>query len=406
MDWEALGIVVLALKFAGDAAVGLIATATGVFTVLFSLAAVAAAYRMSRRGRDRDGAFAPPVTILKPLKGCDRELYENLRTFCRQDYPSFQLLFTLATPDDPALPVLARLKQEFPDIDLEIIVSKNRIGFNPKVNNVSNAAPFIKHEFILMSDSDIKVRPDFLRRAVATMADPEVGLATCFYQSTAPKGLWTALEALSVNAQFLPQAVTAAAFGMRFAMGAAILVRRAAFEKAGGFAAMADHLADDFILGESVRNAGYKLEIASPVVESVPDVASGLDHLRHQARWARTIRICNPAGYLGSVMLHGFSLLTLKCLLYGPDSTSLALGLAIWAAKALCEASVARLLGRPHLAFSLLLIPLSEWVSFCAWVSGYRSNEVLWRGELYTIREQGRLIPVRPPVGVRGPIAA
>lgn len=402
MDWEALGVVVLAFKVVGDHFVGLLAGFSGLFTIAFAFAAVGAAVATRRRGSSA-AVPLPPVTILKPLKGCDRELYENLRSFCALEYPSFQLLFTLASPDDPAMPVLSRLRQEFPDRDIEIVVSKNRIGFNPKINNVSNAAPFIKHGVLLMSDSDIRVRPDFLIRAIRPLADPAVGLVTCFYQSTAPRGLWSALEALSVNAQFLPQAVTAAAFGMRFAMGAAILVTREAFEKAGGFPMMADHLADDFILGEAVKGAGYRVELAEPVVESVPDVASGAEHLRHQARWARTIRICNPAGYLGSVLLHGFSLLTLRALLFGPDAAGLGLMAGVLCAKALCEASIARLLGRPQLGFSLLLLPLSEWVSFCAWISGYRSNQVLWRGELYTIREQGRLIPARPPVG--GPVA-
>ena len=406
MDWEAIGVVVLALKVLGDAFVTAFSTAAGIFSLLFAFAAIVSAARLARRRKAERVSLLPPVTLLKPLKGCDRELYENLRSFCVQDYPKFQLLFTLATPDDPALPVLARLRQEFPELDIEIVVSKNRLGFNPKVNNVSNAAPFIKHGQILISDSDIRVGPDFLRRIVAPMEDAGVGLVTCFYQSTAPRGLWSAFEALSVNAQFLPQAVTATSFGMRFAMGAAMLVRREAFEKAGGFPMMADHLADDFILGESVKAAGYKLEIASPVVQSVPDVASAADHLRHQARWARTIRICNPAGYFGTVMLHGFSLLTLKALLFGVDPWTLGLMGAIVAAKALCEASIARLLGAPQLGYSLLLLPFSEWLSFCAWISGFRSNEVLWRGELYTIHAQGRLLPARSAVDVRGPVAA
>jgi ceramide glucosyltransferase len=401
LDWELVGVLLLGLKVAGDGVMTAVAWTTGIFTILFSLAAIAAAVRFLLLRRLPDWKLTPPVTILKPLKGLDRELYENLRSYCRLDYPSYQLLFTLASPDDEALPVLAKLRAEFPERDIEIVVSKNRIGFNPKINNVSNAAPFIKHDLLLISDSDVRVKPDFLKRMTAPLADPKVGLVTAFYQATRVNGLWTRLEALSVNAHFLPQAVLAACFGMRFAMGAAMLVRRDAFEKSGGFQNMADHLADDFILGEGVRAAGYTLEIADTVVESLPDHGGLLEHLAHQARWARTIRICNPGGYAGTVMLHGFSWATLKIFLFGPDQAAVSLALAVLAAKALSKTAIsAWCLGDRQSYASLILLPLSEWVAFGSWVSGFRSGQVLWRGERYAVESRGRLVPAGSPASV------
>ncbi|MBI3553298.1 MAG: bacteriohopanetetrol glucosamine biosynthesis glycosyltransferase HpnI [Elusimicrobia bacterium] len=409
MDWEVVGLFVLLAKVVGETLAAAAAWSIGLFSLSFSLVSIAAAYRFFRlRRRPAVSAQTPPsVTILKPIKGLDRDLAESLRSFCLLDYPCFQLLFTLSSSDDPALPALESLKKEFPRIDIGIVVSKSRIGFNPKINNLSNAAPLIKHPLILMSDSDVKVRPDFLRRMVACLEDPGTGLVTCFYQSTTPRGLWARLEALSVNAQFLPQAVTAAAFGMRFAMGAAILVRRELFESVGGFALMADHLADDFVLGEAVRSAGFRLAIADCVVDSTPDLVNGIEHLRHQARWARTIRLCRPAGYLGTVMLHGFSLLTLKVLLFGPDRWSLALLAALWAAKGAAQLAIARLAGCRQSSTSALLIPLSDWVAFGAWLSGFRATQVLWRGELYTVETRGKLVPVLPrPPKIATPAAA
>jgi ceramide glucosyltransferase len=408
MDWEVVGLFLLFGKVAGEAILTVAAYATGLFSLAFALVSIAAAYKFFRLRRS-PAPFAdswPPVTILKPLKGVDRELYDSLRSFCLLDYPSVQLLFTLASPDDPALGVISRLRGEFPGLDMEIVISKNRIGFNPKINNVSNAGPFIKHPLILMSDSDITVRPDFLRRTVAHLSDPRVGMITCFYQSTSPWGFWARLESLSVNAQFLPQAVTAAAFGMRFAMGAAMLVRRDVFEKAGGFALMADHLADDFVLGQAVREQGYRLEIAEPLIESTPDIVNGIEHLRHQARWARTIRLCQPSGYLGTFMLHGFSLLTLKLLFFGFDARTLSLMGAIWAAKGLAKQTISRLAGSRQSASNVWLLPLSDWVYFCAWLSGFRSGQVSWRGEFYTIAAEGRLVPSRRPIDAAVPVAA
>ncbi len=393
-DWRTLLRLLVCAKAGLAAAFTWAAWLTGGFSFVFSLVAIACAVRFFRLRRLADPRELPPVTILKPLKGVDRDLYENLATFCRLDYPRFQLLFTLASPDDPALGVLARLRRDFPQCDIEIVVSKNRIGYNPKINNVSNSQPYIKHDVLLFSDSDIRVRRDFLRRMVAPLNDARVGLVTCFYQSTTPRGLWSRLEALSVNAHFLPQAVTAAAFGMRFAMGAAILVRREPFERSGGFANMANHLADDFILGKSVSELGYRVEIADCVVESVPDVAGPIEHLRHQARWARTIRICNPSGYFASVINHGFSLLTLKLLLFGFDPASAILLLNLFAAKALAKYCLSRTLGDKQLSSSALLVPLSEWIAFGAWIAGIRSTRVLWRGEVYAVHPQGRLVPV------------
>jgi ceramide glucosyltransferase len=398
VDWEVVGLVILLIKVLGDAVATWAAAITGVFSLLFALVSIVAAYKFFRLRLLPPPAAEPlpPVTILKPLKGLDRELADSLRSFCRLDYPGVQILFTVASPEDPALECVEALKEEFPGLDMEVVVSKNRIGFNPKINNLANAAPLIKHELLLMSDSDIKVRPDFLRRAVAHMGDPRVGLVTAFYQATSPRGFWARLEALSVNANFLPQAVTSAAFGLRFAMGAAILVRRGIFERVGGFALMADHLADDFVLGKAVKDAGYRLEIAEAVVESTPDLVDGREHFRHQARWARTIRLCQPDGYLGTVMLHGFSLSTLSLVLFGFNARLAALAAGIWAAKAAAKQSLSLMTGGRQSPLSCLLIPFSEWVAFGAWLSGFRASRVLWRGELYDVESQGRLIPVAP----------
>ena len=374
----------------------LLAYGTCAFTLLFSLVSVAAARRFRlRRPEPLDPAFLPPVTILKPIKGSDRDMRRNLASFLSQNYPEFQVLFCLQNPEDPALAVLKRLREEFPRADMEIIVSKNRVGYNPKVNNLSNAYAFAKHDCLLISDSDIFVSPDFLRRTVAPLRDPGVGMVTCFYRAPRTYGFGGALEAISVNAQFLPQSLVAAyLLNLRFAMGAAMLVRRPIFEACGGFAALGQHLADDFILGSFVTAAGYRLEFSDVVVDSIPGSFSLTENLAHLARWARTIRTCQPWGYSGLFLLQGFGFLTLYMLLFGAGRAALALWLATAAAR---MATVGWMhlayLSNPGILIQLPLIPLGDLVQSAIWVAGFRSKTVRWRGQSYHVMVGGRLVP-------------
>ena len=396
MEWEILGLLMLGAAVAGRAAFSAFALISGAFTFAFVLAAAVLARRWFSRSEKRSSIPLPPITVIKPLKGEDLDLDANLASFVRQDYPCYQILFCLASPEDSALAAVTRLKKEFPEADIEVVVSKNRIGYNPKVNNMANAYAFAKYDLLLMSDSDIRVEPGFLKRMAAPFADPAVGLVTSFYQATGARGVWGAMESLSINAHFLPQAACAAGFGMRFAMGAAMMVRRQAFEASGGYLNLADHLADDFWLGESVREAGWRLAAAEGCVDSIPGIGSASGHFKHLVRWARTIRLCQPAGFYASLIQHGFSLLTLRLLVHGPDAAGVALLGGIWAAKAGSVALLSARLGGRQPLRALWLLPLSEWFSFAAWLGACASNTVLWRGELYIIESQGVLKPAAP----------
>ncbi|MDD5627556.1 MAG: bacteriohopanetetrol glucosamine biosynthesis glycosyltransferase HpnI [Elusimicrobia bacterium] len=394
MDWRLLLLVVLVVYVAGKAVAVWLASVAAAFAAIFALATIPAAALRLRRRRETP-AVLPPITILKPLKGADRGLYENLASFCDQDYPELQLLFAVASPSDPALAVVARLRRERPGCDISVVVADGRLGCNPKIANIANAYPLAKHGLLLLSDSDIRVGPGFLRRCVIPLSDPRVGLVTCFYRCADSRGLWGALEGFCVNAHFLPQALLAGAAGLRFAMGAATLVRRSVFDRAGGFAALADRLADDFALGEMVEKAGSRLEFADVVVESIPPDAPGLsDIFRHQVRWQRTVRLCNPAGYCGAGLLHGFSLATLALLIFGWDARLAGLAAGLLAAKALATTAIQRLSGWRQPLVSLVFLPVSEWLSFGAWISGFAPGAVLWRGRLYRILPQGRLVPI------------
>ena len=178
--------------------------------------------------------------------------------------------------------------------------------------------------------------------------------------------------------------------------GAAMMVRRRIFDFTGGFHNLADHLADDYWLGESVRAAGWRIEIAEGCVDSIPGIDDGFQHLKHLVRWARTIRLCQPAGFYASLIAHGFSLLTLRALVCGPDAAGLLLLSGIWAAKAAASRTIDARLGRRQPNRALWLLPLSEWFALLAWLGGSASNTVFWRGEILTVASRGRLQPREP----------
>lgn len=386
------------------------AVLSGIFSALFALAsAVCAQIFWGKERREERIDSAPPrrasspaggvgVTVLKPIKGLDRQMYENLASFLGQDHPRFQVIFCLHDPGDPALPLLRKLASDFPEADAEIVISGHRIGYNPKVNNLSNAVPYIKHDLLMISDSDVRVEVDFLRRAVRAMEDPSIGLATFFYISRGAGGLGSAFEALSIDAQFIPQALVAAVLGgVRFAMGTAILVRRSVFESIGGFPALSQHLADDFRLGQAVSSSGIRVMLAKPVVATVPEDRGLSEHFSHVVRWMSTIRVCSPVGYLGSALLHGFAFLGLHILLFGPTPLTLSLLALTAVCRMACVAWIHLVcLRNPAVLRLLPLLPLADLAQAAAWLAGLRTRMVSWRGETYIVEPGGRLLPCEP----------
>ena len=241
---------------------------------------------------------APAVTILKPLCGDEHQLYECLRSFCDQLYPRFQIVFGVSDGDDPAVEVVSRLQREFPHLDLQIAVDRRQHGSSRKVSNLINMMSLARHDYLVISDSDVRVLPDYLARVVTPLLDPEVGIVTCPYRGTPRPGFWSLLGSLFINEWFTPSVLVAAMFGSRsFAFGTTIAMRRQVLASAGGFAAIANQLADDYRLGELTRRMGLRTVLSDVVVETCVDEASFGDLVSHELRWLRTIRAVRPLGY-------------------------------------------------------------------------------------------------------------
>lgn len=339
-----------------------------------------------------DPTFEPPVTILKPLCGLDENAYENLASFCQQDYPQYQMIFGVQDSTDPSIEVVQQLISQFPDLDIQLVVSDRSSGTNPKVNNLINASAQAKYDIWLIADSDIRVGKDYLKRVVQPLRDPLVGVVTCPYRSIT-QGWVTSLEALKTATDFHAGVFVARKLeGIKFAFGQTILIRQTVLQKIGGLNAIADYLADDFQLGHLPAAAGYQVILSDYVVEHVLGSCSLLESLQREMRWARGIRVSRPWGYLGTIFTYG-TVTSLLLLLATKGSvlgwvvlslvwtTRLAMG---WIVGAWClqDLNAQRL---------WWLIPLRDFLSFVIWLGGFVGNSVEWRGRRLKLNKDGKL---------------
>ncbi|MGH6967768.1 MAG: bacteriohopanetetrol glucosamine biosynthesis glycosyltransferase HpnI [Stellaceae bacterium] len=356
---------------------------------LLYLAVSAFAVRILR-ARPRRYGTATPITVLKPLKGADVQLYENLRSFCVQDYPQFQIVFGVSDADDPAATVVRRLIAEFPALDLILVADGPARAPNRKVANLMNMLPAVRHGLLAISDSDMRVAPDYLAAIAPLLAAPGAGLVTCLYRGVpARTDFWSRLACLHINHGFFPEAavgeVLHAGDG---AFGATLALSRSVLDAVGGLAAIADRLADDHALGAAVRHAGRPVSLAPVIVDNIVFEPGCGALFRHELRWARTVRMVAPVGYAGSVITHPLALAFLALVLhpvtwtfYGLIAAFLARVGTVW-----LNDRVLRLDRTP-----IYLIPLRDGLSFAVFVASFFARSVAWRDRRYRIASGGRL---------------
>jgi len=357
---------------------------------VYLLCAGFAARGFAARLPERAGE-SPPASLLKPLCGEDPELYANLASFCRQDYPAWQIVFGVQDPADPAIAVVRRLIAEFPDADLKLVVESGRGSGNLKVANLQNMLPAARHELIVIADSDMRVSPGYLAAVTAPLLDPATGLVTCLYRGVPAGGVWSRLAALHINHGFLPQVLVAEGLGASGGcFGATIALRRDTLAAIGGFAAIADRLADDHALGAAVRRLGREVVLSTYIVDDIIAEPSLGALFRHELRWARTIRAIAPAGFLGSVVTQPVVLALVAVVLGGQPVVAPALLLAALACRGVMVRMVDRALTLPPTP--LWLLPGRDLLSFAVFVASFFTRTVAWRDRTFRIGRNGRLI--------------
>lgn len=336
----------------------------------------------------RPPAATPPVTLLKPLHGAEPLLEAALASNCVLDYPAYQIVFGVARADDPALAVVARLRDRFPERDIAVVIDPRRHGANGKIGNLINMLPAAKHDLLVIADSDVHAAPDYLTRIAAALEAPGVGLATTLYAGLPTGGAVAALGAAGITHIFLPSALLGRATGRQDCLGATMALRRDTLARAGGLEALADHLADDNLLGVRVRALGLSVALAQTVPATTVGETSLASLWRHELRWARTIRALVPVEYGLSVLQYGLAWAILAVLLSGGADWAMTLFVAGWALRIALGRAIERALRLSgHAALPRWLPPVRDVLSFAITFASYASNKVEWRGQ--TMRAAG-----------------
>jgi ceramide glucosyltransferase len=339
-------------------------------------------------------AFFPPVTLLKPLKGCDAFTEDCLRSWFQQDYAGqVQWLFAVASAEDPVCLVVRKLLEEFPRADARLVICGPLSGANLKVSKLIELARLARHEIWVISDADVRVPPDFLVNVVAPLQAPETGLVNCFYRLGNPANLAMEAEALAVNADFWSQVLQSRSLKpLDFALGAVMATRRQLVEESGGFAALKDCLADDYQLGNRIARRGHRISLCPVVVECRDAPRTWREVWKHQLRWARTIRVCQPLPYFFSV-LNNPTLWPLLWAVTTPGKTSLIFLLVCLVLRALTAIDLEAQLSRSSLRWRYAgLAPVKDLLQTLLWALAFLGNRVEWRGERLRLRRDGTLV--------------
>lgn len=342
---------------------------------------------------DSGGTFHPPVSIIKPVKGEDCESYDNFASFCRQDYPVYQIIFAVAAADDPAVPIIRRLMNEFPAVDLELVVDGRIYGPNYKVSNLINAYPKAKHDIIIICDSDIRVRSHYLREVTKHFRDENVGLVSSLYRSPRVRNAATAIEAMGFTAEMISNVMVALHLeGLTFALGASMAVRRRALEKIGGFRALVDYLADDYHLGNMIHRAGFKLVLSAYFVESVMQRESLCSVLSRQLRWARTIRASRSAGYFASGITQPAPAGMLALVASGFSAPGWYAVLILAIVRLFCATIFSRAYVKDNIFPRFLwLLPLRDLLASTIWMLSFLGDRVVWRSRAFEVMPGGKI---------------
>jgi ceramide glucosyltransferase len=372
-----------------------VTTAITVSSMGYCVLCIWAAGRYASESRLRSAQVSdlPPVSILKPLKGTDPEMYESFRSHCLQNYPSYEILLGVSDANDPAAALVERLQREFSGQSIRLVRCEKNLGANGKVSSLAQLASEAKYGVLLVNDSDIRVEPDYLRTVITELHLPNAGLVTCLYRGVPAKTLASRLESLGISTDFVPGVLAARQIegGLHFGLGSTLAFRRADLEAIGGFDAIVDYLADDYELGKRIAERGLKIVLSNSVVETFLPAYRLAGFFSHQLRWARTIRVSRPGGYAGLLVTYTLPWAALCLLIARGAIWAWALfAIAVMLRITMAWASADSVLNDREAMRGLWLLPLRDCLAPFVWIAGLFGSKIIWRGQKFEL-ENGKL---------------
>ena len=372
--------------------------------LVYYIIAALAAMRFFSKERVKLGSFNPPVSVLKPVRGVDFASYENFRSFCMQEYPEYEILFCVNDLEDEAVPLIHKLTAEFPERSIRLLSNAPQLGSNRKVNNLALLAREAKYELLVQSDGDVRVGPNYLRETAAPFERSETGVESCFYRGVTQDNFWAEIEALGVATDFSAGVLVADWMeGVTFALGASVATTKTWLAKIGGYEALANVLADDYEIGNRVAKAGGRVSVSREVVATMYPAVTFGKFWEHQTRWARTVRLCRPASYVGLLFTHGLPW-ALAGALVSPSIFGAATFLGLYLVLRLTLAWTVGAWGirDETTQRKLWLVPLRDAIHFAIWLASFFSDRITWGESEFQLTERGEMVAIDPTNAKKG----
>lgn len=365
---------------------------------VYYVIAMYSSWEFFARGRWREAGppdFAPPVSILKPIRGLDPEAYENFASFCRQDYPNYEIVFCVGESDDPALPIIEKLTRDFPERSIRVLYGSGSSGANDKVAKLARLVAEAEYEYLVISDSDVRVRPDYLRTVVTPLANLKVGAVTCFYAPICEETFAEQLQTIGMVSDFYAGILVARQLdGVKFALGPTIATTRSRLAEFGGYQSIENQPADDLLVGRLIAEHGHEVRLLPYTILTVADFGSLRQLLQKRLRWIVVMRHLRPWGHLGLLLTQGL-LWSLVAIAIHPSPGVTAAYLGTYLALRFAMTWIIGIHGLKQTALwrKFALIPVWDAMALLIWLTSFSRNSIRWRDGKYYIRD-GALIPV------------
>ena len=335
------------------------------------------------------------MTILKPLCGLEKSQRMNLRSACLQDYPKYQVIFSVRNPNDPVIPLLKEIQQEFGLEKVSVVVENCQAGPNGKINNLLGALPHAHYDILVISDSDVRLRQDYLKAIIAPLAEPDVGCACTLYKATCADRWFEKMELLTFNADFIPSVIFAYVTGAsHFCLGPSMALRRSTLKDIGGLEALARYLVEDYEIGRRLWISGKRVAIVRHFVEIVVDLKDPSQWWNHQIYWDQNTRAARPIGFLASILTRSVPFALFFAASRSGDAIGLmvlggAIGLRLATAAVILRWGLRDMEGLKSIA----LLPLRDIAALFSWLLAFTKKTVTWRGAKFVLSRDGRLVP-------------